>query len=151
MKTQKQPIIDMLIKHVTKENIEKISAFLEKASIKVSEFMDKNGQLIEQTLDNANSTIINNTPKLCDIVETENISVDSLKEIITGSNIKGFTSVALLKDGYNVKEEKHMFYMMFLDSSNNQLKDTNVIFITSDNVDVKIKNNFSEKDLLILK
>lgn len=151
MKRQKSPIFDILKKYVTKENIEKVSVFLEKSAVKVADFMEKNGELVENTLDTVNDTIKANTPILCDVVQIESLSPESIKNIVMDSNVTGFKSVALLRDGYNVKEDKHMFYMMFLDGANTQLKGTNVIFITSDNVDVKLKNNFNEKDLLIIK
>ena len=129
MKTSSIPIGDIIKRYCTKENLEKITKFLQKAAIKTNEFADKYGDELEGTLDSINNTIEDKAPILCDVTSVESLSSESIKKIIESSDVSGFTSVALLKDGYNQKEEKHMFYMMFLDSSNSQLKNTNVMFI----------------------
>lgn len=144
---QVKVLSDFAMKYATKENLEKLEGFLKQADEAIDEYGDKAVEVINST----SETIKSNIEPLCEIIEKEELSVKLIKDIIKNNINEPFASLALLKGGYNSDNEKHIFYLQPLNKMNKPTNKDLVYCIIVDNVDVSLKNNFSDKDLLIIK
>jgi len=140
-------LVDFIRKYATKENLKKLDEFLKKANT----LLNKYGDVLADNLKGINKSIESSIEPLCDVTEITFLSKDTIKEIITSYDTVNFSSVALLKAGYNNKTEKHLYYMQFLDDDNNVVDENTIICIVTDNVDLSLKASFQKKELLILK
>lgn len=104
---------------------------------------------LADSVDSVGEIVKNNTDVLCDIYECDSLNTEVIKEI--AKNQEAFNFIALLKDGYNNKKEKHVFFLQFLDADKKAIDENKIYWILSDNFDVTLKQEFGNKELLILK
>lgn len=104
---------------------------------------------LADAVDSVGKIVKDNTDVLCDVYECDSLNTEVIKEI--AKNQQAYSFIALLKDGYNNKKEKHVFFLQFLDADKKAVDESKIYWILSDNFDVTLKQEFGNKELLILK
>lgn len=126
----------------TEENLKIAEKFISK--------VEKVGEDILGKMSEVNNAVVENTDNLCDVLETDFLDKDSLKEVIENYGSKNFQFVALLKGRYDDKRDRRVFFIQKLDSEKQPVKEYEILCLYVNNVDTNIQQWFGDKEMVLI-
>lgn len=143
-----QKIITDISKVFSPENLEKVR--------KVAEFVGEQGDKIlegmdaaEKGIDGLSQWVKNNTDVLCEMYQLEKLDIEELKNIIRETKVEESSFVALLNLGRNKNDELEVF-LQHLDVNKKAINKDKVYCIRCQILDQKLKENFGDRELLVV-
>ena len=123
----------------TKENLEKLTVMMEKFQDGVIEVIDSLSQRVKDATD---------LP--CEMISTEKLDMENLKEIIRETKVEEAKFLAVLNGGRN-KKDKLELYLQYMDQDKQALDMNKIICVRCDIMTETLKEAFGDKELLIVK
>lgn len=143
-----QKIITDISKVFSPENLKKLQ--------QVTEFIGEQGDKILDGMDAAakgidglSQWVKNNTDVLCEMYQLEKLDIEELKNIIRETRVEESSFVALLNLGRNKNDELEIF-LQHLDANKKAINKDKVYCIRCQILDQKLKENFGDRELLIV-
>lgn len=143
-----QKIITELSKVFSPENLKKlqqVTEFIGEQGDKILDGMDATAKGI----DGLSQWVKNNTDVLCEMYQLEKLDIEELKNIIRETRVEESSFVALLNLGRNKNDELEIF-LQHLDNSKKAINKDKVYCIRCQILDQKLKENFGDRELLIV-
>ena len=123
----------------TKENLEKLTVMMEK-------FQDG----VIEVIDNLSQRVKDATDLPCEMISTEKLDMENLKEIIRETKVEEAKFLAVLNGGRN-KKDKLELYLQYMDQDKQALDMNKIICVRCDIMTETLKEAFGDKELLIVK
>lgn len=123
----------------TKENLEKLTVMMEK-------FQDG----VIEVIDNLSHRVKDATDLPCEMISTEKLDMENLKEIIRETKVEDAKFLAVLNGGRN-KKDKLELYLQYMDQDKQALDMNKIICVRCDIMTETLKEAFGDKELLIVK
>ena len=123
----------------TKENLEKLTVMMEK-------FQDG----VIEAIDNLSQRVKDATDLPCEMISTEKLDMENLKEIIRETKVEDAKFLAVLNGGRN-KKDKLELYLQYMDQDKQALDMNKIICVRCDIMTETLKEAFGDKELLIVK
>lgn len=123
----------------TEENLEKLTVMMEKFQSRIIEAIDDLSQRVKDATD---------LP--CEMITTEKLDMENLKEIIRETKVEDAKFLAVLNGGRN-KKDKLELYLQYMDQDKQALDINKVICVRCDIMAETLKEAFGDKELLIVK
>jgi hypothetical protein len=123
----------------TEENLEKLTVMMEKFQSRIIEVIDDLSQRVKDATD---------LP--CEMITTEKLDMENLKEIIRETKLEDAKFLAVLNGGRN-KKDKLELYLQYMDQDKQALDINKVICVRCDIMAETLKEAFGDKELLIVK
>ena len=121
------------------ENLEKLTMMMEKFQSRILEAIDNLSQRVKDATD---------LP--CEMITTEKLDMENLKEIIRETKVEDAKFLAVLNGGRN-KKDKLELYLQYMDEDKQALDMNKIICVRCDIMAEALKDAFGDKELLIVK
>lgn len=139
MKLNFEKTVGKIQEFFTKENLEKLTVMMEK-------FQDG----VIEVIDNLSQRVKDATDLPCEMISTEKLDMENLKEIIRETKVEDAKFLAVLNGGRN-KKDKLELYLQYMDQDKQALDMNKIICVRCDIMTETLKEAFGDKELLIVK
>lgn len=121
------------------ENLEKLTMMMEKFQSRILEAIEDLSQKVKDATD---------LP--CEMISTEKLDMENLKEIIRETKVEDAKFLAILNGGRN-KKDKLELYLQYMDQDKQALDMNKIICVRCDIMTETLREAFGDKELLIVK
>ena len=121
------------------ENLEKLTMMMEKFQSRIIEAIEDLSQRVKDATD---------LP--CEMITTEKLDMENLKEIIRETKMEEAKFLAVLNGGRN-KKDKLELYLQYMDQDKQALDMNKIICVRCDIMAETLREAFGDKELLIVK
>ena len=121
------------------ENLEKLTMMMEKFQSRILEAIEDLSQRVKDATD---------LP--CEMITTEKLDMENLKEIIRETKVEDAKFLAVLNGGRN-KKDKLELYLQYMDQDKQALDMNKIICVRCDIMAETLREAFGDKELLIIK
>ncbi|EPD28482.1 hypothetical protein SAMN05444420_103257 [Capnocytophaga granulosa] len=121
------------------ENLEKLTMMMEKFQSRILEAIEDLSQRVKDATD---------LP--CEMISTEKLDMENLKEIIRETKVEDAKFLAVLNGGRN-KKDKLELYLQYMDQDKQALDMNKIICVRCDIMAETLREAFGDKELLIVK
>ena len=139
MKLKFEKVVGKIQDFFVEENLEKLTAMMEKFQNGIIEAIDNLSQRVKDAAD---------LP--CEMISTEKLDMENLKEIIRETKVEDAKFLAVLNGGRN-KKDKLELYLQYMDQDKQALDVNKIICVRCDIMADALKEAFGDKELLIVK
>lgn len=139
-----QKVLTTLSQVFTPENMRKINQILENGD-KILKGIDR----VEESINNLSKRVKDNTDALCEVYNMEKLDIENLKKIIVETRMEDSAFVAVLNLGRNKRDELEVF-LQYLDADKNAIVKDKVYCIRCEMISKDLKENFGDKELLLV-
>lgn len=143
-----QKIITNITEVFSPENLKKLEKFTEFIGEKGDKILEGMNAATEG-IDKLSQWVKDNTDVLCEMYQLEKLDIEELKNIIKETRTEESHFVALLNLGRNQNDELEIF-LQHLDPNKKAINKDKVYCIRCESIAKELKENFGDKELLVV-
>lgn len=129
----------------------KVQDFFDKKSLeRFIATMENFQREVVETIENLSQRVKDATDLPCEMISTEKLDMENLKEIIRETKVEDAKFLAVLNGGRN-KKDKLDLYLQYMDQDKQALDMNKIICVRCDIMAETLREAFGDKELLIIK